>query len=149
MTSGRSMPRPSRSVSSPSELVSRRVLVVDDHTTLRHAIRFVLEDAGMTVVEAPSGAEGLEAARRDLPDLILLDLHLPELTGTDVLRALREDPATHAIPVVVVTATGDEGREGAIELGAADYLTKPFSSSVLLLTVERALGGSGSRAASP
>ncbi len=131
------------------EPVSRRILVVDDHTTLRHAIRFVLEDGGMTVVEAPSGAEGLAAARRDHPDLILLDLHLPELTGGEVLRALREDPETRAIPVVVVTATGDEGRAGAIELGAADYLTKPFSSSALLRTVERALGGSGSPAASP
>jgi len=150
MISARSTPRLSRSACCPDSEqrmspVPWRVLVVDDHLTLRQAIRLVLEDAGIVVEEAGQGDVALEAIRREPPpDLVLLDLNIPGVSGAEVLAAIREDPVTARIPVIVVTATGDEGRPGAIELGAVDYLTKPFSSSVLLRSVERALGVSGS-----
>lgn len=126
--------------------VARRVLVVDDHPTLRRAVRLVLEDAGFEVEEASEGARALTAIADAAPDVVLLDLNIPGVSGSELLQALHEDPATSAIPVIVVTATGDEGRPGALRGGAADYLTKPFSSDALLRSVERVLGGSGSPA---
>jgi len=120
------------------------VLVVEDHPTLRQAILLVLRDAGMVVEEAANGDVALVALRRERPDAILLDMNIPGASGPEVLTAIRADPATAGIPVIVMTATGDEGRSAAMALGAVDYLTKPFSSHALLRSVERALGASGS-----
>jgi CheY-like chemotaxis protein len=122
----------------------RRILVVEDHPTLRQAILLVLRDAGMLVQEAAQGDVALAALRRERPDAILLDMNMPGASGAEVLTALRADPATATIPVIVMTATGDEGRAAAMALGAAAYLTKPFSSDVLLRSVEQVLGASGS-----
>jgi two-component system phosphate regulon response regulator PhoB len=77
--------------------------------------------------------------RADPPDLVFLDLNIPGVSGTDVLRALKGDPATAAVSVIIVTATGEEGRERVIRLGADEYFTKPFSPLALLGTVERVL----------
>lgn len=122
-----------------------RILVVDDHPSMRGAVRALLE-GDYEVDEASDGAAALVAITQDPPDLILLDLGVPSLGGLDLLEALGGDPATSAVPVVVMTATGDEGRPGAIGAGAADYLTKPFNPGALLQVVERVLGARGSPA---
>jgi DNA-binding response OmpR family regulator len=116
-----------------------RILVVEDHPTMRDAMRLVLEGEGFAIDEASDGDTALEMVRADPPDLVFLDLNIPGVSGTDVLRALKGDPATAAVSVIIVTATGEEGRERVIRLGADEYFTKPFSPLALLGTVERVL----------
>jgi DNA-binding response OmpR family regulator len=116
-----------------------RILVVEDHPTMRDAMRLVLEGEGFAIDEASDGDMALEMVRADPPDLVFLDLNIPGVSGTDVLRALKGDPATAAVSVIIVTATGEEGRERVIRLGADEYFTKPFSPLALLGTVERVL----------
>ena len=116
-----------------------RILVVEDHPTMRDAMRMVLEGEGFAIDEASDGDSALEMVRADPPDLVFLDLNIPGVSGTDVLRALKSDPATAAVSVIIVTATGEEGRERVIRLGADEYFTKPFSPLALLGTVERVL----------
>ena len=116
-----------------------RILVVEDHPTMREAMRLVLEGEGFAIDEASDGDSALEMVRADPPDLVFLDLNIPGVSGTDVLRALKSDPATAAVSVIIVTATGEEGRERVIRLGADEYFTKPFSPLALLGTVERVL----------
>lgn len=121
-----------------------RILVVEDHPTMREAMRLVLEGEGFVIDEAPDGRVALESIRRDPPDLVFLDLNIPGTSGPEVLASLKADPLTAGVPVIVVTATGEEGREQAMKLGADEYFTKPFSPIALLQTVERVLGASGS-----
>jgi CheY-like chemotaxis protein len=118
-----------------------RILIVEDHPTMREAMRLVLEGEGFLIDEAADGDAALEAVRRDPPDLLFLDLNIPGTSGTDVLATLKADPATAATRVIVVTATGEEGRAAALRLGADEYFTKPFSPTALLQTVERVLAG--------
>ena len=120
-----------------------RILVVEDHPTMRDAMRLVLEGEGFAIDEASDGDSALEMVRADPPDLVFLDLNIPGVSGTDVLRALKSDPATAAVSVIIVTATGEEGRERVIRLGADEYFTKPFSPTALLRTVEQVLAGGG------
>jgi CheY-like chemotaxis protein len=121
-----------------------RILLVEDHATMRGALRMVLEGEGFAIAEAADARAALEAVRRMPPALVFLDLNIPGAPGIDVLASLKDDPATAPIPVIVITAEGEEGRAGALRRGAVDYLTKPFSPRVLLQAVERALGGSAS-----
>jgi CheY-like chemotaxis protein len=116
-----------------------RILVVEDHPTMREAMRLVLEGEGFMIEEASDGDAALEMVRRDPPDLVFLDLNIPGASGTEVLSALKGDPATSAVRVIIVTATGEEGRERVINLGADEYFTKPFSPLAMLRTVERVL----------
>ena len=118
-----------------------RILIVEDHPTMREAMRLVLEGEGFSIDEAADGRSALDRVRRDPPDLMFLDLNIPGTSGADVLAALKADPSTGDIRVIVVTATGEEGREQAIRLGADAYFTKPFSPTALLRTVERVLAG--------
>jgi len=120
-----------------------RILIVEDHPTMREAMRLVLEGEGFLIDEAADGHAALEAVRRDSPDLLFLDLNIPGTSGADVLATLKADPATTATRVIVVTATGEEGRAEALRLGADEYFTKPFSPTALLQTVERVLAGGG------
>jgi CheY-like chemotaxis protein len=124
-----------------------RILVVEDHPTMRDAMRLVLEGEGFAIEEASDGDMALEMVRADPPDLVFLDLNIPGVSGTDVLRALKGDPATAAVSVIIVTATGEEGRERVIRLGADEYFTKPFSPTALLRTVERVLAGGATQGA--
>jgi DNA-binding response OmpR family regulator len=102
-------------------------------------MRLVLEGEGFSIDEASDGETALDMVRADPPDLVFLDLNIPGVSGTDVLRALKDDPATSDVSVIIVTATGEEGRERVIRLGADEYFTKPFSPLALLGTVERVL----------
>jgi two-component system phosphate regulon response regulator PhoB len=120
-------------------LTSRKILIVEDHPTMREAMRLVLEGEGFDILEAPDGKAALDAVRDDAPDLVFLDMNIPGPTGVDVLKEMKKDPATASIRVIVVTATGDEGRDHVLALGADEYFTKPFSPLALLRTVERVL----------
>jgi two-component system phosphate regulon response regulator PhoB len=117
-----------------------RVLIVEDHQTMREAMRLVLEP-DFEILEAPDGIKAVAMIRADHPDLVLLDLNLPGVSGTEVLATLKGDRATADIPVIVVTAMGEEERERVTRLGADGYFTKPFSPLALIRTVELALGG--------
>jgi two-component system phosphate regulon response regulator PhoB len=119
-----------------------RILIVEDHPTMREAMRLVLEGEGFSIDEAPDGRTALAMVRADAPDLVFLDLNIPGTSGSDVLATMKGDPATAGVPVIVVTAIGEEGRASAIRMGADEYFTKPFSPIALLRTVERVLGGS-------
>ena len=123
-----------------------RILIVEDHPTMRDAMRLVLEENGHEVVDAADGETGIAMVRGDAPDVVLLDLNIPVVSGEEVMQALKADPTTAGVRIVVVTATGEEGRERALAQGAIGYITKPFSPLALLQTVERALPGSDSSA---
>ena len=118
---------------------SARILIVEDHPTMREAMRLVLEGEGFTIDEAADGDRALELVRADPPDLVFLDMNIPGPSGADVLGELRADPATAGVRVIVVTADGEEGRGRAIAMGADEYFTKPFSPITLLQTVEQVL----------
>ena len=106
------------------------VLVIDDEVQLRRLLRFTLEDAGYAVREAPTGHAGLVAAAHRQPDVIVLDLGLPDLPGVDVLRRLRE---WTPLPVLILSVLGqEENKVAALDAGADDYLTKPFGGAELL-----------------
>ncbi|HSE27233.1 MAG TPA: type II/IV secretion system protein [Gemmatimonadales bacterium] len=117
------------------------VLLVDDEDSLRKVMRDLLERDGFDVTEARDGVEALDQADRGAPDIIVLDLNLPGLSGYDVLQRLRAHPATARTPVVVLTAKGDEDNEVRVfELGADDFLTKPFRARALSARLEAVLG---------
>jgi CheY-like chemotaxis protein len=117
------------------------VLLVDDEDALRKVMRDLLERDGFEVTEARDGVEALDQADRGAPDIIVLDLNLPGLSGYDVLQRLRAHPATAQVPVVVLTAKGDEDNEVRVfELGADDFLTKPFRARALAMRLEAVLG---------
>ena len=118
---------------------SARILIVEDHPTMREAMRLVLEGEGFTIDEAADGERALELVRADPPDLVFLDMNIPGPSGADVLGELRADPATAGVRVIIVTADGEEGRGRAIAMGADEYFTKPFSPITLLQTVEQVL----------
>jgi DNA-binding response OmpR family regulator len=106
-------------------------------------MRLVLEHEGFEISEAADGASALESIHAEPPDLVFLDLNIPGSSGTDVLKQLKADPATADVRVIIVTATGEEGRSHVMSLGADEYFTKPFSPRALLQTVERVLASPG------
>ncbi len=111
----------------------RRVLVVDDEPRMIHFIRLNLEHDGFEVTEASSGVEALEVMRDTLPDLILLDVMMPDLDGFETLELIRE---ISTVPIIMLTAKGEEDdRVRGLELGADDYITKPFSPRELVSRV--------------
>lgn len=117
-----------------------RVLVVEDEAEIAALIAYQLTREGYRVETALTGAAALDALHRDLPDLLVLDRMLPEISGDDVLKALRNDPSTQAVPVLILTAKKDRAdRIQGLELGADDYLTKPFSPRELVLRVDAIL----------
>ena len=115
------------------------ILIVEDHPTMREAMKLILEHEGFDIREAPDGSTAIAMVREQPPDLMFLDLNIPGTSGVDVLTEIKADPRTQDVRVIVVTATGEEGREYARSLGADEYFTKPFSPTALLQTVERAL----------
>jgi DNA-binding response OmpR family regulator len=116
----------------------RRLLLVEDDPTLRQALAFNLTREGYDVATAADGEAGLEAARNDRLDLILLDVMLPGMSGVEVLRVLRREGVT--TPVIVLSAKGDEiDRVVGLKIGADDYVAKPFSRPELLARIEAVL----------
>ena len=120
--------------------MKHKLLVVDDEPDAVELVEFNLKQAGFEVATAPDGAEALKKARAVRPDLIVLDVMLPELDGLEVCRILRRDPATAAIPILMLTARAAEvDRVVGLELGADDYVTKPFSPRELVLRIKKIL----------
>jgi two-component system phosphate regulon response regulator PhoB len=116
------------------------VLVIEDETDLRELLEFNLRSAGYEVLVAPDGAAGVALARERRPDLVLLDIMLPDASGLDVCRMLKSHPHTRDAQVMMVTAKGEEiDRVVGFELGADDYVVKPFSTRELLLRVQAVL----------
>jgi two-component system, OmpR family, phosphate regulon response regulator PhoB len=117
-----------------------RILVIEDEQGLQKVLGYNLRQVGHEVLVSLSGAEGLRIARELLPDLVLLDWMLPDVSGADVCRALKKAAETRDIPVIFVSDKGDESfRITGFELGAADYVVKPFSVRELLLRVSAVL----------
>ncbi len=115
-----------------------KILVVDDEPDAVELISFNLKGAGFDVVSAGDGAQALKLARLHLPDLVVLDVMLPEVDGLEVCKVLRRDPATASTPIIMLTAkAGEIDRVLGLELGADDYVTKPFSPRELLLRVRK------------
>ena len=116
------------------------VLVVEDETDIRHLIAHHLEREGYRCRQATTGTEALRAARASTPDLIVLDLMLPEIDGLEVCRRLRGDATTAGVPIIMLTAKSDEvDRIVGLELGADDYVAKPFSPKELIARVRAVL----------
>ncbi|MDD4890127.1 MAG: response regulator transcription factor [Phycisphaerae bacterium] len=121
-------------------MAKQHVLVVDDEENIQELVRYNLAKNGYQVSCVGSGEDALKAARLKMPDLILLDLMLPRIDGLQVCRELKGDAKTRTIPVVMLTAKGEEADIVAgLELGADDYVTKPFSPRVLLARVRAVL----------
>jgi CheY-like chemotaxis protein len=123
-----------------SPVAAARILVVDDDPLLRRLAVKVLAKYGHTVREAVNGREALRSIADERPDLVVLDLEMPEMPGLDVLRELRSAPATLHLPVLILTVSGNEAATSAsFEAGATDYLTKPFSIPALTARVHACL----------
>jgi len=120
-----------------------KILVVEDEPQMRKNMQLVLKREGFTVVTAADGSEGIAAAKRELPNLILCDVMMPEVDGYGVLGALRAERATETIPFIFLTAKGDKSdiRSG-MNLGADDYLTKPVAIADLLAAINARLARS-------
>ena len=121
-------------------LDSKNIIVVEDDLDIRELISFNLANEGHQVFEANDGEVGIDKARNNNPDLILLDLMLPGIQGLDVCRIIKSDQETKEIPIIMVTALGqEEDIVKGLETGADDYITKPFSIKVLIARVNAVL----------
>ncbi len=117
-----------------------RILIIEDEQDILSVLEYNLRQSGHDVTTTRSGRDGLRLGKELHPDLILLDLMLPDLSGTDVCKQLKEAPATRGVPVVMLTARGEEiDRVVGFELGADDYVVKPFSMRELSLRISAIL----------
>ncbi len=124
--------------------MSSTILIVDDEEDLRRLVDFNLKAAGYKTLLAETGAEALRVIERQKPDLVILDLMLPDISGTDICRRLKLQPETRNIPVLILSARGDEiDRVVGFEIGADDYVVKPFSTRELILRIKAILKRSG------
>ena len=123
--------------------VARRVLLVEDEPTIIEAIRFILSRDGWQVDVQSDGARAVDSVRRLAPDLVILDVMLPNRSGFEILADLRADPATRPLPVLMLTARGQKrDRDQAVRTGASRFMTKPFANADILAAV-RELAGPG------
>ncbi|MCC6217567.1 MAG: response regulator [Polyangiaceae bacterium] len=117
-----------------------RILVIEDESDLRQILGYNLQAQGHEVLEAASGEQGLKLAREHRPELVLLDIMLPDVSGTEVCKGLKEGGTTRHIPVIMLTAKGEEiDRVVGFEIGADDYVVKPFSVRELGLRIQAIL----------
>lgn len=127
-----------------------RILVIEDERDLQTVLDFNLRQAGHEVLSALGGRDGMQLAHERMPSLVLLDLMLPDLSGTEVCKALKRDPRTAGIPILMLTARGEEvDRVVGFELGADDYVVKPFSVRELLLRIDAILRRTQGQSPSP
>lgn len=118
-----------------------RILIVDDSPTEIHVLKTILEKNGFEVASATSGEEGIQAAKKDQPNLILMDIVMPGMNGFQATRQISKDPETSTIPVIIVTTKDQEtDRVWGLRQGARDYLTKPVSEPELLAKIGAVLG---------
>ena len=118
--------------------MAKRVLLAEDEPNIVESLTFILERSGFDVATTTNGRQALEVALSDTPDILILDVMLPELDGYEVLRRLRADARTKTLPVLMVTAKGPrEDRETAMKCGADMFITKPFVNSELIAAVEK------------
>ncbi|MGD8379891.1 MAG: response regulator [Gammaproteobacteria bacterium] len=117
-----------------------RILIVDDSPTEVHVFKTTLEKAGFDVISAESGEEGIDKAKAEKPDLIIMDVVMPGMSGFQATRQLSKDPETSSIPVVIVTTKDQEtDKIWGMRQGALDYLTKPVTDEQLVAKVKEAL----------
>src|SRR5438477_11905160 len=118
----------------------KKILVIDDEEWLREMVQLALTQKGYDVIEAGNGTKGIEVAQKELPDLILCDVNMEKVDGYGTLSSLRNEPATAAIPFILMTGLADSaGMRHGMELGADDYLPKPFTIDALYAAVEARL----------
>ena len=117
-----------------------KIVIIEDERDLAELLAFNLEKEGWRTIIALDGKTGFDRVSAELPDIVILDLMLPEITGTEVCKLLRKQESTASIPIIMVTAKGEEiDRVVGFEVGADDYLVKPFSSRELLLRIKAIL----------
>ena len=120
--------------------MNSKILIVDDEEDILTLLEYNLKKAGFKVISADDGPEAIELAKKEKPALIILDIMLPSMEGTEVCKAIKRDDATSHIPIIMLTAKGEEvDRIVGLELGADDYITKPFSPRELVLRVKAVL----------
>ena len=111
--------------------MAKRILIVEDYAVNRSFVKFLLEDYGYEVSEAANGAEAVEAVKNEPPDLILMDLAMPEMDGLTATKAIRQIDGMQDMPIIAVTAYGNLYREQASEAGFNDFISKPFDPMIL------------------
>ena len=120
--------------------MNSKILIVDDEEDILTLLEYNLEKAGFKVISADDGPEAIELTKKENPSLIILDIMLPSMEGTEVCKVIKRDNATSHIPIIMLTAKGEEvDRIVGLELGADDYITKPFSPRELVLRVKAVL----------
>ena len=125
-----------------ADMSERTILVADDESHILHVVSLKLKNAGYRVLTARDGQEALEIAQQEKPDLLITDYHMPQLSGIELCRKLKQDPATAHIPAIMLTARGYELEPADTEQsGILRMLSKPFSPRHLLSTVEEVLSG--------
>lgn len=116
------------------------VLIIDDAVHIRRLVARMLEQVGFVTLEAADGRQGLKLLKAQKPDVVTCDISMPQMNGYEFMRAAREDPETCSIPIILITAIGQEEEAvRATRMGANAYLTKPFSSTNLIETIHRQL----------
>lgn len=127
-----------------------RILIVDDSPSQLMGIRRIVEKLGHEALTAEDGAAGVEAAKREIPDMILMDVVMPNLNGFQATRSITREPSTKHIPIVLVTTKDqDTDRVWGMRQGAKAYITKPFSETELADIIQQMLGGPEAPAAPP
>jgi DNA-binding response OmpR family regulator len=127
-----------------------KILIAEDSSTVRRLVAARLAADGFEVIEAADGEEALFAAQRDEPDLLVLDKVMPKLDGFEVVRALRDNPRTAEVPIVMLTErTSEEDVLSGLNLGVEEYIAKPFSPHELSARVRRVVARAGARGGRP
>jgi two-component system alkaline phosphatase synthesis response regulator PhoP len=127
-----------------------KILVAEDEPDIRELLSFTLKYGGFDVVTAANGLEAIEQAQKSKPDMILLDVRMPRMTGYEACKVLKEKPETSSIPIVFLSAKGQEAEvERGIEVGAIDYILKPFAPDTLISQIKKLLDKADSKDGSP
>lgn len=121
-------------------MAKEMILIVEDDENIQQLVGYNLAKAGYSVLYAENGEQALASVKRDSPDLMVLDIMLPSLNGFEVCKILRKDPQTRTLPIIMLTAKGEENDvTTGLDLGADDYITKPFSPKILVSRIKAAL----------
>jgi DNA-binding response OmpR family regulator len=122
--------------------MQEKILVVDDEREIVNALKIYLESYNYKVIEAYTGDGAIRTSRSEIPDLILLDLMLPDITGYEICNKIKNDPLTRSIPIIMLTGVGETGRIAGMKLGANDYIAKPFDINELRIKIRSVLQNS-------